>query len=501
MIPFESEIVSNIKVLREWYKTNEKTPENQAKLTEALALLNDWRIEVAYSRASPKQTAFADVFFDRSNGTHKKSIFAAIGANRSGKTIVGGWLCFAIFLREKAQAGDVFWCVSQNLDRSITGQQRELWEALPRQMFIDHKGNMQGWSEKIGFGGHRKIVLNCKGGGTCLVEFRSADQDSNTFEQAKLRGAWVDEACPEEIFNRLLARIIDLDGWIIFTDIRHQWWQEQRLIGAAPESDIHAVQFCMRDNAHTLPPGAIEQSRARMTEDEARMRIDGESGLMEGLVFKRFKDSQIISPFAIPPEWPKWRAIDYGSSAPTACLWLTMAPNECVYVYREFYEVSPSCEYSAKMIISLSVADYTESPDPYECTYIDPHAKDKPPAIYGNAPTVGEQFATAGIATRGWPYIQIMGEHACVEKIKFRDEHGTIKVFDTCVAHIRERKNWKHKCDKDGHPVASDAYENEHSHSNDCLKGFLATNPTFSRPRLKEEPPDSSPPKIRSESF
>jgi hypothetical protein len=219
----------------------------------------------------------------------------------------------------------------------------------------------------------------------------------------------------------------------------------------------------MRDNAHNLPPGAIAKARDSMTADEARMRIDGESGLSEGIVFKGFKDAQIILPFKIPAYWPKWRAIDYGSSAPTACLWFTINEEEEVYVYREYYEVSPSVAHSAKCISSLSPPD-----EEYRCTFIDPHAKDRPPAIYGMAPSVADQFAENGLICVGWPYIQIMGEHACVERIKLRDERGTIKVFSSCIDHIRERRNWKHACDKDGKPKAVDAYENENSH---CLSG------------------------------
>ena len=118
----------------------------------------------------------------------------------------------------------------------------------------------------------------------------------------------------------------------------------------------------------------------------------------------------------------------------------------------------------------------------YVATLMDPHAIDRPPAVYAMAPTVAEQFEAAGIKSTGWPYIQTMGEHACVEKMKLRDERKTYKVFSTCICHIREKRNWKHKCDKDGHPVATDAYENENSHSVDCAKGFLAMNPCFSIP-------------------
>lgn len=463
--------------------------ENPAMMTpQRVGMFLDWKLDVAAARASTKQLAFADAFFDRRFEGTKKSIFAAIGGNRSGKTAVAGWLCFCLYLRECAVNGDTFWCVSQNLDRSITGQQRELWEFLPRRALVDQYKRQQTWADKIGFGGHRKITVKCKRGGKALIEFRSADQDPNTFEQAKLRGAWVDEACGEEIYNRLLARIIDLDGWIVFSDIRHQWWQEERLFGQRPESAVHAVQFCMRDNAHILPPGAIDQARANMTADEARMRIDGESGLSEGIVFKQFTAEQVVKPFPIPAHWPKWRMIDYGSSAPTACLWGTISPNEVAYIYRDFEEVSPSINHSAKMIKDKSPAD-----EIYVATLIDPHAIDKPPAVYHSSPTVSEQFKEAGIETTGWPYIQVLGEHACVEKMKLRDERKTLKIFSTCTAHIRSRKNWKHKCDKNGNPVATDAYESENSHTIDCEKGWLATNPTYAQTQGASKPPLSAP--------
>lgn len=468
MLPINPDVVAAIRELRATSPLARLVP--WADITTQFPVLKPFALEDSVTRAGPKQIAFTEAFMARAVDGNHKSVYSAIGANRSGKTYTAGWLCFSLFLREHAKDGDMFWCVAQNLNRSIDGQQRELWEALPRHMFGTHA-----WDKKLGFGGHCRLILRCKGG-TCVVEFRSADQDPNTFEQAKLRGAWIDEACPEWLLDRLLARIIDLDGFLLFSDIRHQWWQEQRLIAPPPPQDkaVYCQQFCMRDNELNLPAGAIDRARETMTADEARMRIDGESGLMEGLVFKSFSKRQIIRPFQIPDFWPKWRVIDYGSSAPTACLWIAISEDEEVYVYREYYEVSPSVAHSASMILGLSPPS-----EEYRATMIDPHAKDKPPAVYGMAPSVGDQFRDAGIVTVGWPYIQTMGEHACVERIKFRDERGTVKVFETCTNHIRERRNWKHKCDKNGKPVAADAYENENSHSVDCLKGFLASNPTY----------------------
>ncbi len=84
-----------------------------------------------------------------------------------------------------------------------------------------------------------------------------------------------------------------------------------------------------------------------------------------------------------------------------------------------------------------------------------------------------------------------------MEKIKLRDERKTIKVFSTCTNHLRERRNWKHKTDKDGNPVASDAYENENSHTCDILKGFLATNPVHAVATFGEHLAPTPPVRLR----
>lgn len=436
------------------------------------------RIEWAWINASPKQLDFQRKFFHREG-----DIFAAVGGNRSGKSFVCGWLCFALYLRDHAKDGDLFWCVGQTLDRSIGGQQLELWKALPRWMF-----GKTVWDEKIGFGAHRKLVLPCLSGGKCTVEFRSADQAPSTFEQAKLTGVWIDERVTEVIYNRLIPRIVDRNGWILYSDIPEQWWQYERLAHAKPEARVVFQHFTMYDNAHNLPKDAIGKAAARMTADEQRQRIGGEFMIMEGLVYKQFIDNyktataggHLIKPFEIPASWPRWRAIDYGGSAPTACSWIAVAPNETAYVYREYYQKNQSVGVNARAILDMS------GNEKYRTTLIDPHAIDPPPVYYGAAKTIAVQYQEAGIPTTGWPYVNVMGEHAMVQRVKFALENFKLLIFDNCFNLRREFKSWKHKCDKEGKPLAADAYENDNNHLLDTLKGWYGTSPTFVSGSIKE---------------
>jgi hypothetical protein len=448
-----------------------------AELQQMVEILDAFPIEVSEVRASPKQIQFQANFFNRADPDGRRcDIFVAMGGNRSGKSIVCGRLCFAKYLRDHARNGDWFWCVGQTLDRSINGQQKELWEALPRWMF----GGTT-WNPKIGFGMHRKIQLPTQDGGRCLIEFRSGDQDASTFEQAKLSGVWCDERLPEAIYDRLLPRIIDKDGWILYSDIPEQWWQYERLANAKPEACVHYQHFRMLDNEHNLPDGAINKVSARMTEDERQQRIHGEFVVMEGIVYgKEYNDAiHAIDPFAIPEDWPKWRLIDYGGSAPTACLWVALAPNERCYVYREYYMANLSVAANAGAIIAMSEGET------YRETLMDPHAVDPPPIYYGAARTISQQYADAGIPSTGWPFVNVMGEHSMVQRVKKRLETNMLKVFKTCINHRREFRSWKYKVDKDGKPLAADAFENANNHTLDCIKGFFGTDPCYTSRKIE----------------
>jgi hypothetical protein len=201
---------------------------------------------------------------------------------------------------------------------------------------------------------------------------------------------------------------------------------------------------------------------------------------MEGIVYREFNPAlHVKDPFPIPAKWPKWRIIDYGASAPTACAWITIAPNENAYVYREHYTTNLTVPVNAQMILAASEGET------YVDTLIDPHAKDPPPVFYGAADPIAVQYAKAGIDASGWPYMQGI-EHAAVGKVRARFERGQLFIFSTCTNAIRELSVWKYKVDQNGKPLASDAYENANNHLLDTFKGFFATNPSFTQVGIRE---------------
>lgn len=468
------------------------------ELERYLELMEWEKIEEAQRRASPKQIEFQTAFERRQSNGRKLSKFAAIGGNRSGKTFLTARLCFAKYLRDRAKHGDHFWAGSQNLPRSISGLQKELWESLPAGIF---RGRI--WDSKIGFGGgHPVVQVRTRDGGYCTIEFRSADQDLNTFETAKLRGVIWDENLPEPLYNRLLPRLIDLNGFFLYADINNQAWPIERLEEALPEAGVYYQNFTMFDNEANLPTGAIAEFSAGLPEDEIRLRVMGRPGAMEGVVFKHYRDSgkesHVCEDFNVNlTDWPKWRKIDFGESAPTAVTWSTISPDESIWVFREYYQTGLSVYANAKHIHELSGATYrevlrgkdeihekpwmqlvVEGGEKYVKTFLDP-------ACFGDdngsRVTIAQEYRDAGIEVTPWPRANVMGEHAQVAKFKYRLERNTWHVFASCTNLRREMRIWKHKLDKDGKPVAADAYDNKNNHLIDGQKGFIATNPTHAQ--------------------
>ena len=75
----------------------------------------------------------------------------------------------------------------------------------------------------------------------------------------------------------------------------------------------------------------------------------------EGMVYEEW-DATIhpVSPFPIPPEWKRYRAIDFGYTNPFVCLWFAQDGDGRVYLYREIYMTQRLVEDHAKQILALS---------------------------------------------------------------------------------------------------------------------------------------------------
>lgn len=444
--------------------------------------LGPYRIELYEARANPKQLAIQEDFFAKRHRT-----YAALGGNRSGKTVCIGGMCFAKWIRDVARDGDLFWVISPTSEKSVTGPQKFLWNTLPHWMF----GKFH-FDEKNGFDGQRPIVTIVlpNDRGRCVINFKNCEQSASTFESDSVNGAWASERLPYEYYQRLIPRTIDKAGWILIDDIPEQSWHWFELMKAPPAAKVLATVLSMYDNEQNLPAGEIPLAAARMSQEEQAMRIWGKFRSLSGVVYKEFdQEIHVVPAFGIPSigpypsetNWPRWRGLDVGGSAPTACLWFAIAPNETVYVYREYYQTFGNVKSHAHAIKEMSI-DHKGKREEYIGNLIDPAAWQ---ITASNDVTVADQYALEGLDFSPWPQVNVMGEHAMVEIVKRKLEVGQYKVMKHCANHIREFGAWKYKTDSEGNPLASDTYENKNNHSLDVCKGFLGTRPVFSVPQIR----------------
>lgn len=395
--------------------------------------------------------------------------------HNSGKSFSCGRMVFSKYLRDKAKPGSVFWCISPTTEKSIAGPQKEIWNALPLWMMEG-----QSYDEKNGFGNVRPTLIVDPRGRRLVVRFKSAAQfsdDPRSFEAEAISGVWIDESIEEHVYDALLPRLVAKGGFTLISAIPDVVWMHDRFENAKPDSGIKFIKYRMRDNEANLSDGAIDRMRSNMSSEEAAMRIDGDFRFLSGLVYKEFRkdykpDGHLVRAFPVPRAWPRWRCMDVGMAHPTACLWLAAAPNENLYVYREFYSRASSVQEDARRIIAASEGEEYRRP-----VIIDPAAYQISKA---NTKSVAQQFDEAGLPCVRGPRVQQMGEWALVQKIKKRLEDNRLFVFDTCQNLIREFRTWRFKTDKSYRPLDSEKFVDRDNDGLDALKLLVAINPTHS---------------------
>jgi hypothetical protein len=103
------------------------------------------------------------------------------------------------------------------------------------------------------------------------------------------------------------------------------------------------------DNPH-VRRDSIDRMLRGLSPTLQRMRRMGDVVALEGLVHPGFdRLRHVVAPVPIPPEAPRWMAIDWGVRDPFAALWLARV-GEVLHVYRGRYEAGCSLTEHARAI-------------------------------------------------------------------------------------------------------------------------------------------------------
>jgi hypothetical protein len=75
----------------------------------------------------------------------------------------------------------------------------------------------------------------------------------------------------------------------------------------------------------------------------------------EGVVYDGWDSAvHVVDPFPVPPEWPRYWAVDFGYTNPFVCQWWAMDPDGRLYLYREIYRTKRLVEDHARHALRLS---------------------------------------------------------------------------------------------------------------------------------------------------
>jgi Terminase large subunit, T4likevirus-type, N-terminal len=109
------------------------------------------------------------------------------------------------------------------------------------------------------------------------------------------------------------------------------------------------IQSFAEDNPHLMEndPGYVNRLES-LPEAERQAKRYGHWDSFEGQVFDEYREipneakgeperaTHLVKPFQIPSWWLRFLAIDWGYSAMTVALWGALAPNDKLYIYREY---------------------------------------------------------------------------------------------------------------------------------------------------------------------
>lgn len=140
--------------------------------------------------------------------------------------------------------------------------------------------------------------------------------------------------------------------WLYYVGVRH--------VDPETEKPLRNVEAWARmnwsafDNRENLPADYL-----KMLEDLPEVKRDqmlhGIWRENEGAVYTEFdEDVNVVEPFAIPADWQRFRAIDFGFTNPFVCLWGAADHDGRLYIYRELYRDQTLTSVNAASIREMS---------------------------------------------------------------------------------------------------------------------------------------------------
>lgn len=168
-----------------------------------------------------------------------------------------------------------------------------------------------------------------------------------------------------------------------------------------------------------------------LPENVRRAHRDGDWNALAGQYFPEFDRSvHTVEPFAVPPEWKRYRAFDYGLDC-FACLWIAVDFDGRCYVYREAAQKGLIVSAAAELALSCTPpgerVEYTIAPPDMWSTQKD------------TGRTMAEIFTENGLGLVRGSNSRVQGWMALKELFRVRrDGKPSLVIFRDCRGLIED---------------------------------------------------------------
>lgn len=250
-------------------------------------------------------------------------------------------------------------------------------------------------------------------------------------------------------------------------------WVKERFIDPAPPMTVFSDKNTTRifipskidDNLFLMKGDPDYKKRLlALPENQRRALLYGDWNIFEGQYFPEFsEETHVCDPFPIPADWRRYRTVDYGLDR-LACLWIAIAPDGDIYVYRELCESGLIISEAARKIAEYNGKDKI-------------YATLAPPDLWSRSQETGKSkailFAEGGVHFTKSSNDRETGWLAIKELLKTDAEgHARLHVFRQCREIIRCLPMLQIDPQK-----PSDTLTEPHAitHAPDALRGFAIT--------------------------
>jgi len=281
--------------------------------------------------------------------------------------------------------------------------------------------------------------------------------------------------------------------------IGHSWVKRRFIDGAEPtvvqtdkETGLRRVFLpsFVQDNVFLMEADKSYQKRLELLpEAEKKALLYGQWEIFDGQVFAEWQNnprgylnrrfSHVISPFAIPTHWRRFRTFDFGYAKPFAVSWFAVDEDGRAYNYRELYGCTGTADVGVRWTAQKIARAIREIEDAEEKGHTVSGYAD--PAIWNatgsNEGSIAEMMEREGVYFEKGKNQRLAGKMQVHYRLAF-DQEGfpMLYFFDTCKHMIRTLPALRYD------PVSpEDVDTRQEDHLYDAMKYFLMSDPIAPR--------------------